>query len=136
MASPAATTMQPTSPAQPSEPESHSGFTLVEVLIALLIAVILVSVTASTLTLTLRAEDSLNLQESGEHIIQSLQTELYIRGSASNTIARFAREWIIVPTHIETGATTNRTTWNIWEVASQERPSVQWRFAHHINSPD
>ncbi len=128
MASPVGQTMLQTSQARPSE-SARSGFTLVEVLIALLLAIILVSVTASTLSVTLRAEDSLHLQESGERLIQTLQTDIYLSGSASNSIARFSDDWLFVSTRIETGGVTNRRVWDTWEITAKTRPSVQWRFA-------
>ncbi|MCO5045155.1 MAG: prepilin-type N-terminal cleavage/methylation domain-containing protein [Verrucomicrobia bacterium] len=120
--------MLQTSQARLSE-TTRSGFTLVEVLIALLLAIILVSVTASTLSVTLRAEDSLHLQESGERLIQTLQTDLYLSGSASNSIARFSDDWLFVATRIEMGGVTNRRVWDTWEITAKTLPSVQWRLA-------
>lgn len=107
------------------------GFTLVEVLIALLLAVILISVTASTLGVTLRAEQSMDLMEAGERLIHSLQTDLYIHGQGSNTVRRFNEEWVVTSTRIETGDVTNRVAWDVWEITAKARPSVQWRLAQH-----
>lgn len=115
------------SPAHRSE--LTDGFTLVEVLIALLLAVILISVTASTLGVTLRAEQSLDLQDAGERLINTLQTDVYLNNNASNTTQRYADQWLITTTPLETGPATNRIAWEIWELTARERPSVQWRFA-------
>ena len=57
------------------------GFTFVEVLVALGLAVLLISVTASTLTTPLRAERALDYSDQGERIAASLQAELYLTGS-------------------------------------------------------
>lgn len=119
--------MQRMFPAHPSE--ESNGFTLVEVLIALLLAVILISVTASTLGVTLRAEQSMDLQGASERLINTLQTDIYLNDNASNTVQRLASQWLITSTQIETGATTNRVVWNVWELTAKERPSVQWRLA-------
>lgn len=127
MASRTAQPMQRTSPVPLFE--RAEGFTLVEVLIALFLAVILVAVTASTLGTTLRSEESMNLLETGERIIQTLQTDLYLNGQATNTIQRYSAHWLIAPTQLETGEPTNRIAWHVWEITAMQRPSIQWRFA-------
>lgn len=102
---------------------------MIEVLLTLLLAVILISVTSSTLGVTLRAEQSMDLQDTSERLINTLQADIYSNASASNTVQRFADDWLITSEQIETGPVTNRVAWEVWEITAKERPSVQWRLA-------
>ena len=112
-----------------SAPASTAAFTLIEVLIALALAVILISVTASTLGVTLRAERDLDWVERGRRMAGELQTELYLTGGASNTAVRHATAWTFTATRASTGPATNRIAWDVWEITPRERPSATTRIA-------
>ncbi len=105
------------------------GFTLIEVLIALTIAVVLIGVTAATLGTTLQAERSLNRVEEGRRISEELLAELYLHGTTTNVAARHAPEWIVTLNFAETGPANDRARWQVWELAPADRPSAAWRIA-------
>lgn len=105
------------------------GFTLIEVLIALTIAVLLIGVTAATLGTTLQAERSLNRLEEGRRISDELLAELYLHGTATNVAARHAPEWMVTLNFTETGPANDRVRWHVWELAPADRPSAAWRIA-------
>lgn len=105
------------------------GFTLIEVLIALTIAVVLIGVTAATLGTTLQAERSLDRVEEGRRISDELLAELYLLGTATNVAARHAPEWIVTWNSVETGPANDRARWQVWEIAPADRPSAAWRIA-------
>ena len=112
------------------------GFTLVEVLIALALAVILISVTASTLGTTLRAERNLDWVEQARLRADEWMLEYYLTGGASNTAARHADAWTFASTLATTGPATNRIAWEVWEITPRERPSATFRIAVRANAGD
>ena len=114
-------------------PASHvphrTAFTLVEVLIALAILALLAYTTASSLSTALRAGSSAELLREGVKISDELQTEILLIGAPSNTLARYASTWTFNVAGAASGPATNRILWNVWEIVSRERPSIQQRIA-------
>ena len=114
---------------RPIVSESTCGFTLIEVLIALTIAVVLIGVTAATLGTTLQAERSLNRLEEGRRISEEALAELYLHGTVTNVAARHAPAWVVSMHEAETGPANDRVRWIVWEIVPVERPSAAWRLA-------
>lgn len=123
--------MRPISQAQPcdSAQRAHTGFTLVETLLALTLLALLIAVTASTLSVTLRTEQSLTLLDESWRIAHSLQAERYLTGQSSNTSRRYAERWTIEAASFLTGEATNPVAWTVWEIRANERVSALARLA-------
>lgn len=109
--------------------DAAQGFSLLETLIALTIAVLLVTVAASTLSVTLRAERAMDRLEDGRRLSEEWLAEWYSTGAASNTLARNAEHWLFTMTEVETGPADDRVRWSVWEIAPRDRPSAAWRLS-------
>lgn len=116
-------------------PPCNAGFTFVEVLVALGLAVLLISVTAATLSTTLRAERALDYREHGHRIAASLQAELYLTGAASNTAAQTSEHWLLTETRMQNGPATGRVYWSVWEISPRARPASAVRIAMLAEPP-
>jgi prepilin-type N-terminal cleavage/methylation domain-containing protein len=108
--------------------DDAGGFTLLETLIALTIAVLLVTVAASTLSVTLGAERALDHVEAARRLSEAWLAERYATGAATNAVARHADDWVFTVTEAETGPAENRARWEVWEIAPRDRPSAAWRI--------
>jgi type II secretory pathway pseudopilin PulG len=110
-----------------SNPIVASGFTLLEALIALTIAILVVTVTASTLSVTLGAERAIGRVEEARRLSDAWLAEWYATGAVSNVVAKHSTDWVFTVTSAETGPADNRARWHVCEIAPLDRPSAAWR---------
>ena len=106
-----------------------SGFTFVEVLIALLIATLLISVACSSLITSLKAEQISDWQRDASFLMSRLTTEARLGLEPTGTVVQASADWEINSDNINTGEETNTITWRVWILYPRERPSMTVTFA-------
>jgi prepilin-type N-terminal cleavage/methylation domain-containing protein len=109
-----------------------SGFTFVEVLIALLVAVILVSVACSSLITSLKAEQTSDWQRDAAFLISQLSTEARLGIEPTGVVAQVRADWEINSDDIEAGSGLDEITWRVWILYPRERPSLTVTFSQRM----
>ena len=109
-----------------------SGFTFVEVLIALLVAVILVSVACSSLITSLKAEQTSDWQRDASFLVSQLATEARLGVESTGVVAQAGTDWEINSDDIEAGSGPEAITWRVWILYPRERPSLTVTFASRM----
>ena len=106
------------------------GFTFLEVLIALAVAAILVTVACTALVTALRAEQGAgHLREAGL-LIGSIQAETWL-GDGDDTPypAEAFPNWEITASTEDTLTGDEQIEWEVWTLAPRDRPSLRTSFA-------
>ena len=109
-----------------------SGFTFVEVLIALLVTVILVSVACSSIITSLRAEQTADWQRDASFLIGQLASETRLGLEATGVVAQARGDWEIRSDDIESGSGPEAITWRVWILYPHERPSLTVAFSSRL----
>ena len=109
-----------------------SGFTFVEVMIALLAAAILVSVACSSLITSLKAEQISDYQREASFLVNQLATESSLGIQPTGVVARAGTDWEITSDDVETGEGPSATTWRVWILYPRERPSLTVTFSSRL----
>jgi Tfp pilus assembly protein PilE len=108
------------------------GFTFLEVLIALLVTVILVSVTCSSLLTSLKAEQISDWQRDASFLVNQLATEAWLGMESTGVTARTGGEWEIHCDDIEAGSGSDAIAWRTWVMYPRERPSLTVTFSSRL----
>ena len=109
-----------------------AGFTFLEVLIALLVTVILVSVACSSLITSLKAEQASDWQRDASFLLNQLATEARLGIESTGVMAQTHGEWEINTDDIETGSGPDAITWRVWILYPRERPSLTVMFSSRL----
>ncbi len=110
----------------------NDGFTFVEVLIALLVATILVSVACSSLITSLKAEQVSDWQRDASFLVNHLATEARLSIESTGVLMRAETDWEITSDEIETGSGPDAMAWRVWIVYPRERPSLTVTFCSRM----
>ena len=113
-------------------PTSRSGFTFVEVLIALLVAVILVSVACSSLITSLKAEQTSDWQRDASFLISQLSTEARLGIESTGVVTQVRADWEVNSDDIKAGEGPDAIMWRIWILYPRERPSLTVTFCSRM----
>jgi Tfp pilus assembly protein PilV len=108
------------------------GFTFLEVLIALLVTVILVSVACSSLIVSLKAEQTSDWQQEASFLVNQLATEARLGLESTNSMAQTRGGWEINTNNIEVGSGPDAITWRVWILYPRERPSLTVTFSSKL----
>ena len=108
------------------------GFTFLEVLIALLVAVILVSVACSSLMTSLKAEQIADWQRDASFLVNQLATETKLSIESTGVTARAQEGWEIHSDDIEAGSGPHAIMWRVWILYPRERPSLTVTFSSRL----
>jgi prepilin-type N-terminal cleavage/methylation domain-containing protein len=109
-----------------------SGFTFVEVLIALLVATILVSVACSSLITALKAEQISDWQRDASFLVNQLATETRLGLESTGVVAQASFDWEINSEDIETGSGPDAIAWRVWILYPRQRPSLTVTFSSRM----
>jgi prepilin-type N-terminal cleavage/methylation domain-containing protein len=109
-----------------------SGFTFVEVLIALLVVVILVSVACSSLITSLKAEQLSDWQRDASFLVNRLATEARLGTEPAGVVTQAGADWEINSEDIEAGTGPDAITWRVWILYPRERPSLTVTFCSRM----
>jgi prepilin-type N-terminal cleavage/methylation domain-containing protein len=109
-----------------------SGFTFVEVLIALLVAVILASVACSSLITSLKAEQVSGWQRDASFLVNRLASETRLGIEPPAVMTQAGSDWEVHWDDIESGAGTDVITWRVWILYPRERPSMTVTFSSRM----
>lgn len=126
MANRAAKAMRQTSPARPFE--RSAGFTLVELLVAILILSILVAAAARGLMTSLHTDESSALLFEGGLLLQRIEAAA-ARGSTTNETAALVTQGWQFREELVRASTSNDSPWRVWTVAPERRPSMHLQRA-------
>ncbi len=104
-----------------------TGFTLLEVLIALGITALIAFTVGSSLVLILRAEQTARHLQGAGLVLQSVITAEHAGTDAAQERARWEPEWMVASDvrEQEFGEPPTNITWRVWSVAPRERPSLR-----------
>lgn len=109
--------------------QKRAGFSLIEVWISMLILALLIGAASSAILTIEQSERASARLEDAMRMSSALISELARTRSGTNLIATAGAMWIITAHTQETGASTNPTRWQVWEIAPADRPSAAWRLA-------
>lgn len=109
-----------------------SGFTFVEVMIALLVSTILVSVACSSLITSLKAEQISDWQRNASFLVNQLVTEAKLGIESTDAVAQAVADWEINSDDIEVGEGTDAIAWRVWILYPRERPSLTVTFSSRM----
>jgi prepilin-type N-terminal cleavage/methylation domain-containing protein len=119
-------------PARTAFRDAEAGFTLLEVLVALLVAGLLLSAAARSLVTVLMTEETSAGFEKAVLAVSGLQCETYVADVTGTTAAA---SWDMLSRVQEDEATTN--TWTVWTLSRKKGrgPGVSLAF-HHRPPPE
>ena len=120
------------SPLRVSRRCGSSGFTFVEVLIALLVAVILVSVACTSLITSLKAEQISDWQRDASFLMNQLVTEARLGIESTGVVTQVSADWEITSDDIEVGSEPDVVSWRVWILYPRERPSLTVTFSARL----
>ncbi len=115
-----------------------TGFTLLEVLIALGITALIAFTVGSSLVLILRSEQTTrHLREAGL-ILQSVTTAELAGTSVTNGMDHVETDWLMVSDirEHEVDDPPVNVTWRVWTIARRERPSLRVEAAFRVRDED
>ena len=120
------------------EPRRHEdttgeGFTFVEVLLALLVATILITVSATALITSLRAEERADLLREGRYVLEQTATRTWadIEAIADGPPG----PWRVQVTRPDTRPDRNEEAWQIMEITPRDAPPLSLRLALRAPRP-
>jgi prepilin-type N-terminal cleavage/methylation domain-containing protein len=106
----------------------HPGFTLLEVLIAMVLLAVLVTAIAPSLLASLRAEQTADLLQQGQLAADRIVTASYVLPTTTNSMEAAAEPWTAA-SRLAAPDEEGQPEWRVWEVSAAERPSLRVRFA-------
>lgn len=109
-----------------------TGFTFVEVMIALLVTTILVSVACNSLITSLKAEQISDWQRDASFLVNQLATEARLGIESTGVVTQADTNWEINSDEIETGTEEAAITWRVWILYPRERPSLTVTFSSRM----
>lgn len=113
----------------PTRSERGRGaFTLLEVLIALGVALVLVTVVCGALVVSLQAEAMAEHLADARYIMQRLATASHLNHETEPIEKAYAEQWYFHDT-VEPALPPERPEWRVWELTPKHRPSMALRFA-------
>lgn len=107
----------------------RSGFSFIEVIVALAVTAILVATVCVTLVTALSAERRLDDLRSAESHAGELVAYLFAGYDPTNAMAGWAGAWTAAGQEQSIGEGSNRITWSIWEVRAAGQADAGTRIA-------
>lgn len=108
-------------------PDAERGFTLIEVLAALVILALVASVSIRSQVITLGIEERLRRLPVLRMAIQTVAAR-NAAGLATNPESLYPEGISVITNIIETGEGTNRVSWTAWSIAMGAEPGVESRL--------
>lgn len=106
-----------------------SGFTFLEVLIALLVTTILFSVACSSLITALKAEQTANWQRDATLLISQITCAERLGLETTGIVSQTDGAWEINTDDIQSGEAPNAIAWHVWILYPREQPSLTVIFS-------
>ena len=105
------------------------GFTLIEVVIAFIVAALAIAATASALVATLRSEATTHYQAQAVATLRTLQTQLWLGAETNSLATNLPPDWVLASDMVEQGEGTNRVVWTVWRIGPTARASFSASLA-------
>lgn len=99
------------------------GFTLIEVVIAFIVAALVIAATASALVAALRSETTSRRQAQAVASLRTLQTQLWLGAETNSLATNLPPEWALEQETVEQGEGTNQIVWTVWRMGPTARSS-------------
>jgi len=113
----------------PGDHSASSGFTLIEVVIAFIVAALVIAVTASALITTLRAEAMAHRQRQADAALHTLQAGLWLEVETNSLATNLPPDWALESESVEQGEGSNRVDWMVWRMSPLTRSSFSAALA-------
>ena len=121
---------QPISPA----PTRRSAFTLIEVLVALGIAVITLTVATTTVITVLNADRRADARRSTCLARESLSTSLVVTGTSTGLSWRQQGRWTVDEAPVDPKKAPTPVPWSIWTLRSDQDPTAATALARRTEA--
>jgi prepilin-type N-terminal cleavage/methylation domain-containing protein len=105
------------------------GFTLIEVLIAVVVAGIAVSIACTALVTTLKAEQTATRLRDADLLIRDAAAAARLGMDPPDTPAGSMGPWKLSREEVAGMAGTNAVTWQVWTLSPADHPSLEVVFA-------
>ena len=105
------------------------GFTFLEVLIALLVTTILVSVACSSLITSLKAERTADWQRDAALLVSQITCEARLGLETTGIVSQTGNAWEINSDDIQSGSGSEAASWRVWILYPREQPSLTVTFS-------
>lgn len=106
----------------------RSGFTLTEVLVALVILTVIVVALVTAQTRIIRAEKRVRSQTAWRHEARRIMTQNRLGASVKDISSGMKDDWMVEMDIVEGPSGTNRVQWNRWRLAPIDDPSARAEF--------
>jgi type II secretory pathway pseudopilin PulG len=105
------------------------GFTLIEVVIAFIVAALVIAASASALVATLRSEATSHRQAQAVASLRTLQTQLWLGAETNSLATNLPPDWALENEVVEQGEGTNHVVWTVWRIGPTARASFSASLA-------
>ncbi|MFH0954348.1 MAG: prepilin-type N-terminal cleavage/methylation domain-containing protein [Verrucomicrobiota bacterium] len=108
---------------------ARNGFTFIEVLVALLMASILVSVACSAIITLLRAEQTADRLREGGFLARQVSAETYLGLVTTGLEVQVDSAWAADSEIVPDDSETEPGLWRVWTLYPKDRPSLRTAVA-------
>jgi prepilin-type N-terminal cleavage/methylation domain-containing protein len=108
----------------PTRTPERRGFTLIEALVSVVVAVLLLSVACSTLVVALKSEE-VSGHIAGLRAPLSILRTRALLGSDVEDIARQLQPGVLVTRYYTGSPVSDASAWVLWQVSAEQAPSVR-----------
>ena len=116
--------MRPTFPVRTADLRKQA-FTFVEVLVALCIAVIMVSVIGSSLITSLNAEQTAAHLQKSAALVQRVAAASFLGLSPTEVLSEDGADWNMLSESKSTNDGTNSVVWQVWTLSPKAKPALK-----------
>ena len=100
------------------------GFSLLEVVVAMAVAVVLVFAVSATLTTVLRGEETAEWLRQGALHIRTIQARFYLEGGDGGLESGAYEPWAVRFEDVAVPAGEDSEAWRVWELAPDARSGL------------
>ncbi len=109
------------------------GFTLIEVLITLLVAVTMVSVVCVSLITALKAEQAADDLRESVAVLDRVSSEVHLGLSETGLSGSVCSDWVVRSEYLPASPDVGNVPWRIWFVSPKDRPSTLITAAFRVS---
>ncbi|MBN1268168.1 MAG: prepilin-type N-terminal cleavage/methylation domain-containing protein [Kiritimatiellae bacterium] len=102
---------------------SYAAFTLIEVLVALVVAAAVAGAAAMGLTTALRTEETTLVLQEASLVVQSAATSFYLGAAPTGATSVGVEKWDVTYSEEVTG-TTSPVPWRVMNLSPRSKPSL------------
>jgi Tfp pilus assembly protein PilE len=111
--------------------KNREGFTFVEVLVALVMCAIMVSVVCTALITALKAEQMATWLSDAQRMTSEWTAHYYRNESPTNLAKRISTDWTQSDLSIQQATEETSIVWKVWTLTPNDRPSMSIRLCLH-----